>query len=121
MGSGSLPPSESHNTVLAENRTTPCWQRVVPISSTSVARTLTDDGEATTGASTKELMRRSGHASPVAALRYQHATDGRDQAIADALSRLDRPAPVVAIGEAQATASRPERAHRTSGQDMKSL
>lgn len=76
---------------------------------------------ATTGASTKELMRRAGHASPVAALRYQHATEARDQAIADALSRLDRPAPVVAIGEAQATASRPQRAHGASRQDMKSL
>jgi integrase len=41
---------------------------------------------AATGASTKELMARLGHASPRAALIYQHATEERDQAIAAALS-----------------------------------
>jgi hypothetical protein len=41
---------------------------------------------AATGASTKELMVRMGHASPRAALSYEHATQGRDQAIAQALS-----------------------------------
>jgi integrase len=45
---------------------------------------------AMTGASTKELMSRLGHASPVAALRYQHATENRDVAIAEALSNLAR-------------------------------
>jgi integrase len=40
------------------------------------------------GASTKELMSRLGHASADAALRYQHATTERDQAIAKALSEL---------------------------------
>ncbi|MCU1428668.1 MAG: site-specific integrase [Actinomycetia bacterium] len=39
-----------------------------------------------TGASTKELMARLGHASPRAALRYQHAASSRDQEIA---RRLD--------------------------------
>jgi integrase len=43
---------------------------------------------AATGASTKELMNRLGHASPEAALRYQHATKDRDAAIARALSDL---------------------------------
>jgi integrase len=43
---------------------------------------------ATTGASTKELMARMGHASPRAALIYQHATQDRDAAIARALSDL---------------------------------
>ena len=43
---------------------------------------------ASTGASTKELMARMGHASPRAALVYQHATEDRDQEIADALSAL---------------------------------
>jgi integrase len=43
---------------------------------------------AATGASTKELMRRLGHASPRAALRYQHATEERDEAIADGIDRL---------------------------------
>lgn len=43
---------------------------------------------AATGASTKELMVRMGHASARAALRYQHATRDRDAAIADALGSL---------------------------------
>jgi integrase len=41
-----------------------------------------------TGASVAELMRRAGHASQAAALRYQHATDARDRVLADALSQL---------------------------------
>ena len=52
---------------------------------------------AATGASTKELMARMGHASMRAALIYQHATADRDAAIAVALSELaavpSRPAP----------------------------
>mgnify|MGYP005994415269 FL=1 len=43
---------------------------------------------AATGASTKELMTRMGHSSMAAALRYQHATDDRDRAIADALGEV---------------------------------
>jgi integrase len=43
---------------------------------------------AATGASTKELMARMGHASPRAALIYQHATKDRDAAIASALSKV---------------------------------
>jgi len=43
---------------------------------------------AATGASTRELMARMGHASPRAALIYQHATADRDAAIAKALSDL---------------------------------
>jgi integrase len=43
---------------------------------------------AATGASTRELMHRMGHASPRAALRYQHATRERDEVIAAALSDL---------------------------------
>ncbi len=46
---------------------------------------------ASTGASTKELMSRMGHASPRAALMYQHATSERDRVLADALSRLAEP------------------------------
>jgi integrase len=41
---------------------------------------------AATGASTKDLMTRMGHASPRAALIYQHASEERDKAIAEALS-----------------------------------
>lgn len=43
---------------------------------------------AATGASTRELMARMGHASPRAALIYQHATADRDAAIAAALSDI---------------------------------
>jgi integrase len=43
---------------------------------------------AATGASTRELMARMGHANAEAAVRYQHATVDRDRAIADALSDL---------------------------------
>ena len=43
---------------------------------------------ASTGASTKELMARMGHASPRAALIYQHATREREDTIAAALSEL---------------------------------
>lgn len=43
---------------------------------------------AATGASTKELMARMGHASPRAALIYQHATEDRDAVIAQALSGI---------------------------------
>lgn len=43
---------------------------------------------AATGASTAELLHRMGHASSAAALRYQHATRDRDQAIAKALGDL---------------------------------
>jgi integrase len=43
---------------------------------------------ASTGASTRELMVRMGHASPRAALIYQHATAERDVAMAQALSGL---------------------------------
>ena len=43
---------------------------------------------ATTGASTRELMARMGHASMRAAVLYQHATSERDLEIAQALSDL---------------------------------
>ena len=43
---------------------------------------------AASGASVAELMRRGGHANPRAALRYQHATEDRDRAIANALAVL---------------------------------
>lgn len=49
---------------------------------------------AATGASTKELMARMGHANPRAALLYQHATADRDRAIAEALSELAAPAEI---------------------------
>lgn len=52
---------------------------------------------AATGASTRELMARMGHANPSAALRYQHATADRDRAIADALAGLAEQASVTEL------------------------
>jgi integrase len=43
---------------------------------------------ARTGATTKELMTRLGHASPAAALKYQHAEEDRDASIATALAKM---------------------------------
>lgn len=51
---------------------------------------------AASGASIAELMRRGEHANPTAALRYQHATEDRDRAIADALADLEA-APVTTV------------------------
>ncbi|MHB1447435.1 MAG: tyrosine-type recombinase/integrase, partial [Acidimicrobiales bacterium] len=52
---------------------------------------------ASTGASTRELMARMGHSTPGAAMRYQHATESRDRAIAEALSALAHTAQVIPI------------------------
>jgi integrase len=43
---------------------------------------------AATGATLAELMARLGHSTAGAALRYQHAAEDRDKAIAEALSKL---------------------------------
>jgi integrase len=43
---------------------------------------------AQTGATLAELMQRLGHSTPQAAMRYQHAAQGRDKQIAEALSIL---------------------------------
>jgi len=47
---------------------------------------------AATGATLAELMSRLGHSTPTAALRYQHAAEGRDMQIAKALSAMALPA-----------------------------
>jgi integrase len=54
---------------------------------------------AATGATVAELMKRAGHGSPAAALRYQHATADRDRALADALAGLARNADVVRLAD----------------------
>jgi integrase len=69
------------------------WQRALKATGTEGLRfhDLRHTGNtlaAATGASTKELMARMGHASPRAALIYQHATTSRDAAIAAGLSAL---------------------------------
>jgi integrase len=43
---------------------------------------------AATGASVADLKHRGGHATSQAAMRYQHATEDRDQALADALGKM---------------------------------
>lgn len=43
---------------------------------------------AATGATTAELMHRAGHASTLAALRYQHATRDRDRRLSEALEAM---------------------------------
>ena len=65
---------------------------------------------AATGAGTKEIMRRLGHATQQAALRYQHATDERDRVLASGIDRLiqaareEATAPVVHLRSAGAGA-----------------
>jgi integrase len=58
---------------------------------------------ARTGATTKELMARLGHASPRASMIYQHAAAERDRLIAEGLDAMTVEAglaPIVPIGEA---------------------
>jgi integrase len=71
---------------------------------------------AQTGATTKELMVRIGHATPAAALRHQHAPAERDRAIAAKLERLGRPAK----GTFRARTAREQlpRATESSGEDV---
>jgi integrase len=47
---------------------------------------------AATGATLAELMARLGHSTPAAAMRYQHAAQGRDKQVAALLSKLAREA-----------------------------
>jgi len=54
---------------------------------------------AATGATPAELMRRAGHKSSAAAMRYQHATADRDAALAEALSAMARTATVTSVSE----------------------
>lgn len=54
---------------------------------------------AISGATTRELMARVGHASPAAALRYQHATEERDTVLAQALSALAKSAEIAPISD----------------------
>ena len=59
---------------------------------------------AAVGASTRELMHRMGHASPEAALRYQHATRARDAELAAVLGDLVKDAkPARAAPSARST------------------
>lgn len=55
---------------------------------------------AATGATTKELMKRGGHASPTAALRYQHAVQDRDVVLAQAMAKMAEVVPMPREGRA---------------------
>jgi integrase len=55
------------------------------------------------GATTKQLMRRLGHANPAMAMLYQHATDRGDQRVAERLS--ERGARVIDLGQQRAARS----------------
>lgn len=57
----------------------------------------------TAGANPRELMARIGHASPTAAMRYQHVLEGRDSAIAGALDQLVQAAAALALADAEPT------------------
>ena len=63
---------------------------------------------ATMGATTKEVMRRAGHSSPSAALRYQHASDDRDRDIASALDDVASGASIHPLRRHQPTDRRRE-------------
>ena len=54
---------------------------------------------AATGATTAEIMRRAGHKSAAAAMRYQHATSDRDAVLAAALSKMAEAVPVITTPE----------------------
>jgi hypothetical protein len=65
------------------------------------------------GANPGELMQRIGHASPAAALRYQHVMDGRDAAVAYALDDM-----IEAADERSGTpmARKPRKRRRAAGE-----
>jgi integrase len=73
---------------------------------------------ATQGATTRELMARAGHASPAAALRYQHAVEDRDVAIAEALSGLAETARSAFVQDAPTGYSRDEMEDTSTGQSV---
>jgi integrase len=68
---------------------------------------------AATGASVADLMRRGGHASTAAALRYQHSTEDRDRALSEALEGLA--APVAELDIAHSSRTGPQRASKNRG------
>jgi integrase len=76
---------------------------------------------AASGASVFELMRRGGHKDPRAAMKYQHATEDRDRAIAEALGRLaatPSEAPTAAVADTTSRPSRPNRARPSSRREQ---
>ncbi|MEU3455747.1 tyrosine-type recombinase/integrase [Micromonospora sp. NPDC006766] len=70
---------------------------------------------AATGASTRDLMHRMGHASMRAALIYQHANSERDREIADGMDRRIAKQAKRATASAKGTAKRPARETGSDG------
>jgi integrase len=62
---------------------------------------------AASGATVAELMHRAGHSTSATAMRYQHATKDRDQAVAKALSALVEAARVVPLKRGTEADGRP--------------
>jgi len=60
---------------------------------------------AATGAILAEVMRRAGHESPTAALRYQRATEDRDKALVDALAGMALHAGVILLPKPKKSAA----------------
>ena len=81
-----------HGEPLHRGSFTTVWHRATapacPASTSTTSGTPAHRPRRTTGASTRELMARMGHASMRAAVLYQHATSERDREIAVALSEL---------------------------------
>ena len=77
---------------------------------------------AATGATLAELMARLGHSTPQAAMRYQHAAQGRDREIAALLSQTRR---LELINDADETPPSTDRCHRaiaaTHGHELLSI
>jgi hypothetical protein len=59
-------------------------------------------------------MRRAGHKSAAAAMRYQHATSDRDAVLAAAFTQMAQVAPVIPISEGS-RAIRGTEAERSAG------
>ena len=63
---------------------------------------------ACTGATTMELMARLGHATPRAAMTYQHAAEDRDRTIAEGLAAIAFEAGLAAVVPIDAASRRAE-------------
>ena len=78
---------------------------------------------AASGATIAELMHRAGHSTPAAALRYQHATEERDEAVARGMAELAEPASIVPLrqstsGTNRNTVRRVKRGSQAVGEDI---
>ncbi len=91
-----LPPRGETDRIAGPHRSGPAggasWIRKVAVGAGAIDHLRASPGVTrpvlTRPARAKELMHRLGHASPRAALRYQHATAKRDEAIADGIDRI---------------------------------